>query len=569
MDPSIDKTTAVTNTELHDDEASTPPLQAGVQQIEAVTTAWTTTALITAYVLIWLTYFVEGMLLTTSIALLPYVTSAYSAHSLTPTVSVVSSVVGACTNFTIAKVLDVFGRPHGYLLCIITATIGLVMMAASTSVEAYAAAQVFNTVGNTGLQYSLSVFVADTSSLRNRGLVQAIAYSPNLITCWLGGPISSAFLSSSGGWPWAFGMFAIMVPAVTLPLWALLQWHQIKARKIGLVAEQISSGRTVSQTLVYYARQFDAVGLVLLTAGVALFLLPFNLYTLQAQGWKSPLIISLLVVGLVMISCFVIWERSFASTGTSFLPFSLLTNRTVVGACFLSATLYFNYYCWFSYLSSFLQVVNELDVTEASYVMQVYPVVSVIFGLVAGYLIHRTGRYKMICLYGGIPLAVLGTGLMMYFRKPSHIAYIIMCQVFLAISAGFAMIGDEIAMLAAVSHQHIAVAIATLGFFGNMGGAIGLTVVAAIWQNSFFTSLTKYLPAEEIPNIETIYGDLATQLSYPVGSVARTAIQQAYGDGQRDNLIAGTAVWVAGIAAVLVLRDLKLSDIQQVRGHVF
>lgn len=109
-------------------------------------------------------------------------TSAFAEHSLTPTVSVVSSVIGGCTNFTIAKILDVFGRPQGYLVCIIIATVGLIMMAACREVEAYAAAMVFYTVGNTGLQYSLSVFVADTSSLKNRGLMQAFAYSPNMIT---------------------------------------------------------------------------------------------------------------------------------------------------------------------------------------------------------------------------------------------------------------------------------------------------------------------------------------------------------------------------------------------------
>lgn len=59
---------------------------------------------------------------------------------------------------------------------------GLIMMAACREVEAYAAAMVFYTVGNTGLQYCLSVFVADTSSLKNRGLMQAFAYSPNMIS---------------------------------------------------------------------------------------------------------------------------------------------------------------------------------------------------------------------------------------------------------------------------------------------------------------------------------------------------------------------------------------------------
>ena len=62
--------------------------------------------------------------------------------------------------------------------------IGLIMMAACNTVEAYAAAQVFYTVGNNGLQYSLSVFVADTSSLRNRGLMQAVVSSPTMITGW-------------------------------------------------------------------------------------------------------------------------------------------------------------------------------------------------------------------------------------------------------------------------------------------------------------------------------------------------------------------------------------------------
>ena len=52
--------------------------QPGVQNIEAVTVAWTTTALILAYVMIWLTYFVEGMLSGTTAALTPYVTSAFA-----------------------------------------------------------------------------------------------------------------------------------------------------------------------------------------------------------------------------------------------------------------------------------------------------------------------------------------------------------------------------------------------------------------------------------------------------------------------------------------------------------
>ena len=47
------------------------------------------------------------------------------------------------------------------------------------------------------------------------------------------------------------------------------------------------------------------------------------------------------------------------------------------------------------------------------------------------------------------------------------------------------MICDEIAVMAAASHQHIEVVLAVLGMFGSIGGAIGLTVPAAVWQGVF------------------------------------------------------------------------------------
>ena len=540
--------------------------QPGVQDIEAVTVAWTTNALILAYVMIWLTYFVEGMLSGAAVALAPYVTSAFAEHSLTPTVGILSSVIGGVTNLTIAKVLDVFGRPQGYLFCICLATVGLIMMAACNNVEAYAAAQVFYTVGNNGLQYSLSVFVADTSSLRNRGLMQAFASSPYMITCWLAGPISSGYLNGPG-WRWCFGTFTFLVPAITLPLFGFLLYNYYKAKKQGLVPKRESRG-TAWKSFLYYCREFDVVGLILLSGGVALFLLPFNLYTLQAKGWRSPLIICLLVFGIVLMIIFAVWEKFFAPV--TFIPYSLLLDRTVLGACILSATLFLSYSCWSSYFSSFLQVVNDLSITHASYVVQTYTVGTVLCSIAVGLVIHYTGRYKPVCLYFGIPLSILGLGLMIRFRQPDgYVGYIVMCQVFISFAAGTIIICDEIAILAAASHQHVAVVIAVLGMFGNIGGAIGLTVAAAIWQDVFPKKLVEYLPASELPNLLTIYADITTQLSYPVGSPARIAIQHAYGDAQKSMLIAGTAVWAVGLVVVVMWRDIRVIGIKQTKGHVF
>jgi MFS family permease len=551
--------------EMDSEPAVDPQTQPGIQNIEAVTMVWSTSALIAAYTMIWLIYFVEGLVAGTQTALSPYVTSAFAEHSLTPTISIVSYVIGGVTNFTIAKILDVFGRPQGLLCCIIVATLGLIMMASCTHVEAYAAALVFYTVGNTGLQYTLSVFVADTSSLRNRGLMAAFSTSQNMITCWIAGPIANAFLKGPG-WAWAFGMFAILVPTFSLPLYGLFWFQFRKAEKQNLVP-RAESKRTVWQSVLHYCREFDAIGLVLLSAGVSLFLLPFSLYLLQPKGWASPLIIGLVVGGFVLIVAFVLWEAFGAPV--TFIPYSLLRDRTVLGACILSFTLFFSWSCWSSYFSSFLQVVKGLSVAEASYVIQTYTVGSVLCSLGVGAWIHYTGRFKPVSLYVGVPLSILGTGLMAYFRRAdSGIGYVVLCQILRSISAGIVIICDEIAALSSVAHQHIAVILATLGLFGSVGGAVGSTVTSAIWQNVFPKALALYLPAEELPNLLLIYADISTQLSYAMGSPARVAVQRAYSDAQKDMVIAATAVWVLGLAAVFAWRDINVSTSKQLRGHV-
>lgn len=540
--------------------------QAGVKNIEATTVAWSKNILIIAYVLIWLTYCVEGMLGNTTAALTPYVTSAFAQHSLTPTVGILSSVIGGVTNLTLAKILDVFGRPQGYLFCIVLGTVGLIMMAACNNVEAYAAAQVFQTVGNNGIQYSLSVFVADTSTLQNRGFMQAIVSTPNLFTGFLAGPIASGFVKGPG-WRWAFGMFTIMVPCITLPLYGILVSNFLKAKRLGLVAKS-ESGRSPLQSFLHYCREFDAVGLVLLSAGVALFLLPFNLYTMQARGWTSPLVLSMLIIGFLLIVAFVVWERFFASV--TLIPYSLLLDRTVSGACILSLVLFLSYSTWNAYFSSYLQVVKGLSIDNSTYVVQTYSVVSVIFGVVAGAIIHKTGQFKPATLFVGVPLSAFGLGLMIHFRgADGNIGYIVMCLIFIGIAAGTIIVCDEIAMLAAGAHQYVAVCLAVLGMFSNIGGAIGFTVASAIWTNTLPNKLLEYLPEEDLPNLVMIYADLNTQLSYPIGSPTRMAIQHAYSDAFLRMLATGTGVWALGLVAVLMWRNINVKGIKQAKGHVW
>ncbi|OIW26996.1 MFS general substrate transporter [Coniochaeta ligniaria NRRL 30616] len=515
---------------------------------------------------IWLIMFVDAMQQGMTGSLTPYVTSSFSRHSLTATTSIMSSIIGGLIKLPLAKVLDIFGRPQGFFVMIWFMVVGLVMMAACQNVQTYAAAQVFYWVGYNGVSYCCGIFIADTSALKNRAFAFAFINSPYIATVWIGGPLATAFLGSAGGFRWGFGAFTIITPFVTLPLFFVFWLNYRKAKKNGMLIKRESKG-TFWLSLKYYFIEFDVIGLLLIAGGLALFLLPFSLYSYQSKGWSSALVISMLVVGIVLLIGFALYEKYVAPK--TFIPFELLADRTVLGACVLAAVLFVSFYIWDSYFFSFLQVVNGLTITEASYVANIYSIGSCFFSLIVGLLIRWTGRFKWLALSFGVPLTVLGVGLMIHFRQPNvNIGYIVMCQIFIAFSGGTLVICEQMAAMAATTHQYVAVVLAVEAMFSSIGGAIGSTVAAAIWTGVFPKKLGQYLPAESQGNLTSIYGSLTVQMSYPMGSPTRNAINQAYGDAQKTMLIAATVVQVLSFIAVFFWRDIKVKDFKQVKGLV-
>lgn len=306
---------------------------------------------------------------------------------------------------------------------------------------------------------------------------------------------------------------------------------------------------------------------MILAAGLALFLLPFSLYTYQPQGWHSALVISMLVIGSLLIILFAIYEKLWAPK--TFIPFPLLTDRTVLGACILAGVSFVSFFCWNSYFTSYLQVVTNLTITQASYVGNIYTVGSCFWSLVVGLLIRGTGRFKWLALYFGLPLNILGLGLMICFRQPGYgVGWQVMCQIFIAFAGGTVVITEQLAVMAAADHANVAVVLAIEAMFTSIGGAVGSTVSAAIWTSVFPAALARYLPESALPDLGTIYEGLPAQLSYPVGSPERDAIALAYGDGQKWMLTAGTAVLVVGVVAAAMWRDIRVKDFKQTKGMV-
>ncbi|KAM0330506.1 hypothetical protein ACHAQA_003452 [Verticillium albo-atrum] len=556
---------------VYDDEKNAIPdelvpskdAQLGVQKIQAVTLTWTKSYLAACLILIWLLFLTNGFRLSILSGLSPYVTSDFQLHSLLTVIGIVSSAMTAAVYIPMAKMLDIWGRAEGFLLMIGFATLGLVLMAVSENLATFCAAQVFYSVGFGGAIYTVCVLAADATNLRNRGLAFAFTSSPYMITAFAGSKAAEGF--NAFNWRWGFGCMAIILPIVTFPLFGVLKLNLRKAEKSGLINTKEKSGRTITQKIWFGIKEFDALGVILFAGGLTVFLLPFTLARSAPNGWSTDYIIAMIVVGFLTLVAFVLYQMYWSPV--PFLNHKFLTDRTLVAACLIDFTYQMSYSSWNSYFTSFLQVVNNLSVSEAGYVNSTFQVVSGVLLFLVGYLIRRTGRFRWL-FFVAVPFYILGLGLMIHFRRPNgEIGYIVMCQIFTSVGGAIFILGMQIAVLAAVDHQHVAAALALLFVSGGVGGAVGSTISGAIWTNTFLPALQRYLP--EGVDALTIYGDLVTQLSYPVGSPERLAIQQAYGYAQTRMLAAGTGIGSVLLIWVCMLKNLNVGEMKQTKGVVF
>ncbi|KAI9046555.1 hypothetical protein LZ554_009300 [Drepanopeziza brunnea f. sp. 'monogermtubi'] len=540
-----------------------PEAEAGVKKIEAVTLTWTKKELIAAYACVFLVFFVVSMQQQTQFNLSYYVTSSFAALPLTATTGIVSSIVGGVLRLPTAKFINIVGRAEGFLLMTVITTIGLIMMAACTNVETYAAAQVFYWVGFNGMAFVLDVFLADTSSLKNRALVFAFSTSPYIVTTFIGPRAAQSFLETSG-WRWGYGVYTIVTPVITIPILTLLWKNQRKAARLGLYKKE-RSGRSLAQAVPYYFWEFDVIGLLLIIAGFVLILLPISISKYQARGYQDGMIIAMLVVGGVSLVAFAVYEKVLCPK--PFIPFHLLVDRSVLGACLLAAFLFISFYLWDNAFYNYLQVVHGLSVTNTGYVTNIYSIGSCFWGIILAAMIRYFGRFKWLAM-AHLCLEILGVGLMILLRRPRYnIGFVVMTQIFIAFGGGGLVICEDMAVMAAAPHEGVASVLALIALFYSVGGGIGSAIATSIYTNKFPAALNRALPGNATLNAE-LYGSLVVQLSYPMGSPEREAVIYAYGESMWYQTIAATAMLVPCFVFIAVWKDFRVNELRQVKGRV-
>nr|XP_018259907.1 MFS transporter, SIT family, siderophore-iron:H+ symporter [Kwoniella dejecticola CBS 10117]OBR82065.1 MFS transporter, SIT family, siderophore-iron:H+ symporter [Kwoniella dejecticola CBS 10117] len=551
-----------------DDHTAFGDKSPGVRRIEAIATCFTTWHKWVLFLSVFLVAYSYGLDGTVRYTYQATALSDLKTSSQLSTVTVVRSVVAAAAQPAFAKISDYFGRVSILFISVIFYAVGSIVQSTAKGLGAFAGGAVIYQFGYTGAQLLVEVLIADVTSLRSRLFFSYIPAMPFIINAWVSGNIASAVL---GATTWGWGMWAIIFPAMTIPLFGSLLEAEWRASRRGLLKDIPSPLRTLTQPSLWVEIfwQIDLVGLILLAAVFGLILVPFTLAGGVSNTWKAAHIIAPLVIGFVVaLPAFVIWETKIARHPA--VPFRLFRDtRMVLAPICIAMLLNTAWYTQGDYLYYTLTLAFDRDITSATRVQNIYSFCSVVVGVALGLVIRRVRRLKWFIVAGTL-LFVLAFGLLIRYRggfSAHDFAGLVGAEVVLGIAGGLFPYPTQVMIQSAVQHERTATVTSLYLASYSIGSALGNTIAAAIWNNSMpkhlLNAFTRYGVSDPATiAASTFASPLALVAAYPPGTPEREAASEAYREVQRYLTITGICLSTLLVFASLCLRNPRLGDQQ-------
>jgi MFS family permease len=188
-------------------------------------------------------------------------------------------------------------------------------------------------------------------------LALGVSYFPYLITPWVSGFIVDSVVKGIG-WRWGVGMFAILMPFGACLIIGTLIYYQHKAKKAGLVPSK-------ETTIQSFCSDIDLGGVALFIAGFALLLLPITIAGSLPNGWRTPWIAALMVVGFLILLALPVYEKFVAAN--PMLPVFYFTNATIMLSMLLIAVDSLGFSATHTYLYAWAKVSHNMSARNATF----------------------------------------------------------------------------------------------------------------------------------------------------------------------------------------------------------
>ncbi|KAG7876781.1 hypothetical protein KL938_004394 [Ogataea parapolymorpha] len=520
-----------------------------------------------AYCVLVFAAFVETFAGDSTSGLDSYATSHFNAHALISTADVTYKITAIISYPIMAKLNDLFGRSEGFGFSVLVYTMAYVLYAACQNVQTYVCAEILYAVGKIGYRVFQQVFIADTSSLINRGLMSqlpdAIAAVPSL---YVGSVIQDAFIEHAT-WRWGYGMWAIVMFVSCLVLTTMMYIVDRKTKSTGhdkiiKSFEGLPEGNFFKKAGYYLFVKLDLFGGILMAVGLVLFFIPLTLTGKSSPyKWHEARLIALLVVGFVIFCLFLLWNTKFAKY--PFVQHQALLQKTTLLACLIVALDWCENSAFSTYMKTVLQVSDYVTVGEASRIDNSKKACLQIFSVVGGLLMKYTKRSKLF-VTSGIILLYLGHVLLVCFVNTGDgmaaRPLLYMAEVFIGAGRGFYQCALQVIVQAVAGRHNIAMSTAFFLAFSSIGSLIGSAIAGSIWNTVILSKLNKYLPEDSKSNATKIYKSIKVALKYKKGTEERDAIAKAYRETQQIIGWATVGIITPMLIMMLFVHNVHLTD---------
>lgn len=536
------------------------PISSGVARIEAIESQLRTYERYLLYFSIFLVGYTYGLDARMRNVYQAYATSSYSQHALLSTINVIRSVIAASIQPMVAKLTDVFGRLEIFIIAVVFYVVGTLVETFSTNVETFAAGALLYQIGYTCSILIMQITIADTTAMKTRVFFAYLPSASYLINTWVSGNIASAVLKAST-WQWGIGMWAIIYPICCVPYVTVLVLADRRARKAGCRPPSFFHDQRFPQSVLQFMSEFDFIGTLLLTSILSMILIPLTLAGGHSDKWRTASIITPLVIGLILIPMFILWERRAAHP---MIPYHLVTDRGVWAP--IGAELFVNigYAIQAGFLYTVLVVGFDFSVKTATRLSSIYSFASVLTGITLGVIISRVRRLKPFFFIGSA-IWFLGFGLLVQYRggiNSTSRSGVVAGQIVLGIGGGHFSYTSLIAVQARAKHVHVAIITSLMLTFNNIGAALGSCISGAIWTQTLYQKLQEDLAGFGNDTLaSTVYASPFTVVpTFAGGTSERTAIVGSYMYIQKLLTVCGLCLAVPVLVFSFFTRNPRLSD---------
>ena len=465
----------------------------------------------------------------------------FTAYMLTSTVTV--PIYG--------KLSDTYGRRIFFLVGMGFFLLGSALSGTSQDMTQLIIYRGIQGLGAGAMMPISQAIVGDLFSPMERGKWQGVMMSVFGLASILG-PTAGGWITDNMGWRWVF--------YVNMPVGALAL----------VAAGLVLPGRTRRQS-----HQIDYTGAATLIAGTVPLLLAFTWGGTQ-YAWGSPEIIGLFGFAIVMLAAFLVIEMRSAEPIISPALFrnSIFTVSTIVS--FLVSAGMFGA---IMYIPLFIQGVIGESATNSGAVLTPMMLSFIFSSIIAGQIMSRTGRYKVLAL---VALAVgsAGSFLLSQMDTSTTTSLVVRNMVVSGVGIGVMMSLFTIVVQNAFPRALLGQVTASLQFFRSIGGTIGVAVFSTFMMNGFQSTFQQNLPQvlkQTIPPAQlaamqnpqvllapgataklqesfTVFGPQGLEMFRQLMDTIRLSLSSAIG----SVFLVGTGVMVLSLISCLFLREIPL-----------